>query len=79
MYRRNQPAGQILARANFNDKGIICSASFHNVPAFVLKESLSAQIGGHAVALSIACGGAFNVCINVQPQLPGPAGFRFEA
>jgi proline racemase len=64
--RIDTPAGQILARANFDAEGRVESASFENVPSFVLQQGLSVEVDGLKVDFTIAYGGAFYAYVDVS-------------
>jgi len=71
--RIDTPAGQVVARANFDANGGVESVSFRNVPSFVLEPDLQVTVAGQRIGLSIAYGGAFYAYVDADAM-----GFSLE-
>jgi len=65
--RFDTPAGRITACANFDEQSKLVSASFRNVPAFVLQSDFSIEVDGHSMDVTIAFGGAFYAYVDASP------------
>ncbi|MEO6222498.1 MAG: proline racemase family protein [Vicinamibacterales bacterium] len=59
------PAGQIRARAHFDD-GRVSRVSFINVPSFVLAAGLQVHVGGRNIPVDVAFGGAFYAVVDAE-------------
>jgi len=66
--RFDTPAGRVTAKAHFDKQGKVASASFRNVPSFILEPEFSVRLDGKTVDTTIAFGGAFYAYVDARPH-----------
>lgn len=77
----DSPAGQIHARARFEDRGgeqCVKSVAFRNVPSFVLHAGLGIHVNGREIRADVAFGGAFYAIVDSESVGLPIAGSRLD-